>query len=97
MDANDRITVEKDCASFAKNATCEVRGRFLNVRGRACADVRTFAAGAGGDMVPTRAGVCIGREKLPELLALVERMIEDAGLESGTFPDGDGGGVAATL
>jgi len=87
MNGNEYITVEKDVASFAKNATSEVRGRFLDVRGRSCADVRTFAAGAGGDMVPTRAGVCIGREKLPELRSLVERMIEDAGLESGTFPD----------
>ena len=76
MDANEHITVERECGSFAKNATSEIEGRLTNVRGVLCADVRTFVPNAHGEMVPTTRGLCIGREKLPELLALVERMIE---------------------
>lgn len=76
MAENGQVQTEQECGQFPKNATSVVVGRLVVVHGIACADLRVFVASADGEAVPTRAGICLARGKLPELAALIQDMIE---------------------
>ena len=61
---------EKTIATFDKNAAQDVRVRFVEHFGHHLVDIRVFAtAGAVGPRVPTKKGLSISYEKLPELIA----------------------------
>lgn len=75
MDEQDRFVIEKDIGGFAKNAASTIRGRLTVVHGTPCGDIRCFVISATGEPVATRQGICLAREKLPELAALVAKMI----------------------
>jgi hypothetical protein len=75
--------VEREVGRFQKNALSEIRARLVKVHGRPCADVRMFAVKSQGEMVPTKAGLCLSREKLPELRALVNRLVAACGPQEG--------------
>lgn len=76
MAETDFVT-ERDCGSFPKNARSVIRGRLLLIHDTPMADIRIFVGVAGtGEATPTKMGVCLARAKLPELAALVAKMIE---------------------
>ena len=66
-------------ASFAKNQRERVRVALGTYRGVETAGVRLFARTESGD-VPTRAGLTIRRELLPELAAALVAAVKAAGL-----------------
>ncbi len=69
-----------------KNSQSEIVARLVNAYGIPCADVRVFTAGAGGQPVPTRQGICLQVAQLPELRVLLDKLIEASKAESGKVP-----------
>ena len=62
--------MEKVVASFEKNRVEDMRVRLTEYQGHHLVDVRVFATtGADGHRVPTKKGLSISYEKLPELIA----------------------------
>lgn len=59
---------------FIKNGSEVVRATVQEYDGRAVVDLRVFAARASGEPVPTRKGLTISRDKLPELEAAVKAL-----------------------
>ena len=72
------IEVEVVVGEFQKNATTVVRGRLTSVRGVPCVDVRVFAHTGDGDLVPTRKGITLARERAENLRALVNDLCDAA-------------------
>lgn len=59
-----------------KNQFSDIRVRFAEYHGKRYLDVRTFVtADATGERVPTRKGITLAPDKLPELLALLKQAI----------------------
>jgi len=59
---------------FSKNSREEVRASLSTWQGHDLVDLRVFARKSGGDFVPTRKGLTIARELVPELLRAVEAL-----------------------
>ncbi|MCJ2060107.1 transcriptional coactivator p15/PC4 family protein [Methylobacterium sp. J-048] len=62
-------------ATVTKNNTEEVRVSLTTFNGFNLVDIRTFARliGAGGEPMPTKRGICLGRDRLPDLIqALIQ-------------------------
>lgn len=72
---NEVMQVEVEAGRMAKNAMSEIVARLVRVRGTPCADLRVFALATDGALKPTRAGLCLAREKLPELRKLVDALV----------------------
>ena len=87
MSADQIIEVEAEVGSFPKNASSSVVGRVTRVHGVRCVDLRVFAVNTAGESVPTRAGVCVRTEQLPELQKLVAALVA----ASAEGAAGDGG------
>ena len=69
------MTASTLVATVMKNNTEEVRVSLTTFNGFALVDIRTFAwpIGAQGEPVPTQRGVCLGRDRLPDLIqALIQ-------------------------
>ena len=88
--------MEKLIATFAKNATEEVRVSLTQFRGHDLVDVRVYFEPRGGDeKLPSKKGVCLGVDLLPDLraaLAGAEKAARGAGLietETVGAPGGD--------
>lgn len=62
-------------ATVTKNNTEEVRVSLTTFNGFDLIDIRTFARliGAGGEPLPTKRGICLGRDRLP---ALIQALIQ---------------------
>lgn len=54
-------------AEFVKNGSEIVRATVQEYDGRPVIDLRVFAARATGEPVPTRKGLTLSRDKLPQL------------------------------
>ena len=74
---NDEIVTILEVGRAPKNALTELRARILDVRGRKCADLRTFAQGPTGP-TPTKAGLCVAVENFAPLAALVVKLARAA-------------------
>ncbi|MCJ2068365.1 transcriptional coactivator p15/PC4 family protein [Methylobacterium sp. J-030] len=62
-------------ATVMKNNVEEVRVSLTSFNGFDLVDIRTFARliGTHGEPMPTKRGVCLGRDRLPELIqALIQ-------------------------
>ena len=91
MASDQKIVVEAEVSSFAKNARDSIVGRLTLVYGVPCADVRTFAVNSVGQTVPTKAGLTLQRDQLLMLGALVDKLIAAAGVKAGRAADEDDG------
>jgi hypothetical protein len=62
-------------ATVTKNNVEEVRVSLTTFNGFDLVDIRTFARliGAGGEPLPTKRGICLGRDRLP---ALIQALIQ---------------------
>ena len=70
---------ETNIGVIEKNKTSELRGRFAEYHGRRYFDLRTFVtADASGDRVPTRKGITLALDRLPELRDLIDRAVIEA-------------------
>lgn len=69
-------------AIIRKNSMEEVRVSLTSFNGHALFDVRTYADfdKAGGELRPTKKGISLSREKLPELIEALQRAADEAGL-----------------
>ena len=58
-------------ATVTKNNTEEVRVSLTTFNGFDLVDIRTFARliGTGGEPLPTKRGICLGRDRLRDLIA----------------------------
>ena len=76
--------MDKTVAIIEKNRVEEIRVRLVEFHGRPFADIRVFTtADATGERVPTRKGIALRPEKLPELIEALrgaERRAWAAGL-----------------
>ncbi|MCJ2099203.1 transcriptional coactivator p15/PC4 family protein [Methylobacterium sp. E-046] len=65
-------------ATVMKNNTEEVRVSLTSFNGFDLVDIRTFARliGAGGEPLPTKRGICLGRDRLPDLIAALREAEE---------------------
>jgi hypothetical protein len=62
-------------ATVSKNNVEEVRISLTTFNGFDLVDIRTFArlVGAAGEPTPTKRGICLSRDRLPELIqALIQ-------------------------
>lgn len=73
MEQNNQ-TREEPVYTFPKNSKEEVRASFSNWQGHDLVDLRVFARQSDGEFVPTRKGLTIARELVPELLKAVESL-----------------------
>ena len=64
--------------TFAKNSVEEVRASFTRYRGHDLADVRVYYRDDDGQLQPSRKGVCISVDLLPELRSAVGCLGEEA-------------------
>ena len=66
-------------ATVMKNNVEEVRVSLTTFNGFDLVDIRTFArlVGACGEPLPTKRGICLGRDRLPDLIAAL-RAAEEA-------------------
>lgn len=71
---------------FAKNGREVVRAALDVYQGRPVIDLRVFVPSAGGSFVPTRKGLTLSRESLPQLEAAV-RALRDAESRTGVSPE----------
>lgn len=91
--ADSDFTTEVNAGSFVKNARSVVRGRLILIHDTPMADLRVFVGALGtGDGTPTKMGLCVRRDLLPELRDLVCSMItaseELAAVAHGGEPEG---------
>ena len=63
---------EKVVAKFAKNATEQVRVTLTEWKGYPLLDVRVYFQDAQGEYKPSRKGLTLNRDLVPELLAGLE-------------------------
>ena len=82
------IVVEFEAGSIRKSPKALIVARLLKLRGTAVGDLRQFVVNAGGEWVPTRAGISLPRERLSELRELVERLIAASQTVSGSDSGG---------
>ncbi|MBA3498056.1 MAG: transcriptional coactivator p15/PC4 family protein [Gemmatimonadales bacterium] len=59
---------------FRKNCTEQVRAALSEFRGHLLADIRVYYQAADGSFRPSRKGIAIGVELLPELRAALEAL-----------------------
>ena len=64
--------------SFPKNSREEVRAQLSHFKGHRLADIRVWAVDDDDVDVPTKRGVSVRVEQLPELLAAVQALCEAA-------------------
>ena len=65
---------EQPVYAFEKNSREVVRASLSNWQGHDLVDLRVFARQSDGEFVPTRKGLTIARELVPELLKAVEAL-----------------------
>ena len=76
--SSDGIETEVVVGEFPKNATTVVRARLTVVHGIECVDLRVFAHTGAGDVVPTRQGIALARDRAGDLRALVNDLCDVA-------------------
>ena len=76
--SSDGIEVEAVVGEIPKNATTVVRGRLTVCHGIECVDLRVFAHTGDGDVVPTRQGIAVARERAEDFRALVNAVCDAA-------------------
>jgi len=69
---------DKQIYEFSKNSQERVKANLVTYRGRDLVDIRVFYAD-GGDWKPTRKGICLSLDLLPELEAAVKALREAVG------------------
>lgn len=74
------MSADRVVYAWAKNRREEVRATLSTYQGYRLADLRVWAVTDDGD-VPTRKGLSIRVEDLPELAAAVEALVGAAGVE----------------
>ena len=74
------IETVKEVGQCQKNSTTTVVARVVDVHGRRCGDIRQHVRSAAGALTPTKQGLCLTVDKLPELAALVNALVEAAGV-----------------
>lgn len=69
------MTASTLIATVMKNNVEEVRVSLTSFNGFDLVDIRTFARliGTGGEPLPTKRGICLGRDRLP---ALIQALIQ---------------------
>jgi len=72
------IEEQELCFEIRKNKFSVIRVRRTNYEGNDLLDVRVFSEDMNGNATPTRKGISLQFERLPELLAAL-RKIETAG------------------
>jgi hypothetical protein len=68
-------------AEFPKNRDQSIKARLYTFGGRRYGDVRIFAANADDADYPTRKGLSVAVDRLPELLEAVQALVEAAAAE----------------
>ena len=73
------MTASTLIATVTKNNMEEVRVSLTTFNGFNLIDIRTYArlVGACGELMPTKRGICLGRDRLPDLIAAL-RTAEEA-------------------
>lgn len=79
--ADDRgdFVLEQEVGEFVKNAQEVVKGALTQAYGRPCADIRVYYLTATRERKPTPKGICMSRDRLPELRDLIEKLIAACG------------------
>jgi len=73
-EANQNQSEEKIVAEFAKNDRETVKLRLSVFRGKEYVDLRLYIKGADGEEIPTKKGVNLPIEKIPELKKAIAKL-----------------------
>ena len=73
---SDDFTVEREIGEVPKNAREVIRATLLVAHGKPCADIRVWAEKDSGEVVATRKGLMLARDRVADLKVLVDQLAE---------------------